>query len=98
MTLGSAPSGLSIKRGMEIAVHEINQQGGLLGKKLNIIVQDHALIRDALERIEFHQGLVKTYSPPFTPKRHDALEEKDYIMAKYDNRGRIIPVKNPVPD
>ena len=42
MTLGSAPSGLSIKRGMELAVLEINQQGGILGKKLDIMVRDHA--------------------------------------------------------
>ena len=41
MTLGSAPSGIAIKRGMELAMDEINQKGGLLGKKLSIKVCDH---------------------------------------------------------
>ena len=28
-----------------------------------------------------HEGLVKTYAPPFTANRHDALDQGDYIMA-----------------
>jgi tripartite ATP-independent transporter DctP family solute receptor len=58
---------------------------------------DRSAVRDALERIEFHEGLVKEYSPPFTPKRHDALDQSDFIMAKYDRRGRIVPVTEKFP-
>ena len=38
----SAPSGLAIKRGMELAVVELNLKGGVLGKKLSIIVRDNS--------------------------------------------------------
>ncbi len=41
MTLGSAPSGKAIKRGMELAIDEINRRGGVLGKILRIRVRDH---------------------------------------------------------
>jgi len=42
LAAGSALAGISIKRGMEIAVDEINQRGGLLGKKLRIIVRNNS--------------------------------------------------------
>jgi tripartite ATP-independent transporter DctP family solute receptor len=38
----SALSGLAIKRGIQLAITEINQQGGLLGKKLRLIVKDNS--------------------------------------------------------
>jgi tripartite ATP-independent transporter DctP family solute receptor len=38
----SALSGLAIKRGIQLAISEINQQGGLLGKKLRLIVRDNS--------------------------------------------------------
>ena len=37
----AAPAGLAIKRGMEQAVMEINQRGGVLGKPLKVIARDH---------------------------------------------------------
>jgi len=49
-------------------------------------------IRDALERIESYDGLVKEYSPPFTTKMHDALNHNDFIMARYNRNGHIVPV------
>jgi C4-dicarboxylate-binding protein DctP len=55
---------------------------------------ERPLIRDALEQIGSHEGLVKTYSPPFTQNRHDALDQSDFLMAKYNNQGHIIPVEN----
>jgi tripartite ATP-independent transporter DctP family solute receptor len=42
LVAGSALSGLSIKRGMQIAINEINQNGGLLGKQLRLIVKDNS--------------------------------------------------------
>ena len=33
--------GVAIKRGVELAVDEINKKGGLLGRPLNIILKDH---------------------------------------------------------
>ena len=53
---------------------------------------DRPAIRDALERLDFYHGLVRDYSPPFTPQRHDALDANDFIMACYDHHGLIVPV------
>jgi branched-chain amino acid transport system substrate-binding protein len=41
MTGDFAKSGVSIWRGMVLAVDEINESGGLLGRKLQIFVKDH---------------------------------------------------------
>ncbi len=40
-------------------------------------------IRQGLYAIDTHQGLIKTYSKPFSPDNHDALNEHDYIMVHY---------------
>ncbi|MEO5360470.1 MAG: DctP family TRAP transporter solute-binding subunit [Nitrospirota bacterium] len=53
---------------------------------------DRAKIRDAMEEIQHYKGLTKTFSPPFTEQRHDALDEKGYFMAVFDNNGAIIPI------
>jgi len=42
MSLASSRTGLAIKRGMEMAVAEINGAGGLLGMPVRILVMDHA--------------------------------------------------------
>ncbi len=39
---GSSSSGYSIKRGVQIAVNEINSNGGVLGKKLRLVSKDHS--------------------------------------------------------
>jgi branched-chain amino acid transport system substrate-binding protein len=52
---------------------------------------DRSAVRDALEHIESYQGLVKTYACPFTPQKHDGLDQNDFIMAKYDSNGHIVP-------
>lgn len=40
-------------------------------------------IRQGLYAIDTHQGLIKTYTRPFSPDQHDALDENDYIMVRY---------------
>jgi branched-chain amino acid transport system substrate-binding protein len=49
-------------------------------------------IRDGFYKIGEYKGLIKTYSKPFSPTNHDALNENDYIMVKYDG-AQIVPVK-----
>jgi branched-chain amino acid transport system substrate-binding protein len=51
-------------------------------------------VRDALERLEPHDGLVKRYAPAFTPERHDALLAEDYMMAVWQG-GRLVPAPQP---
>lgn len=52
---------------------------------------DRRAVRDAMENLGRHEGLVRTYDPPFTPERHDALTEDDYRMARFAAGGRIVP-------
>lgn len=41
LSMGGKTVGLAIKRGVELAVNELNARGGLLGKKLVLIAKDH---------------------------------------------------------
>lgn len=52
---------------------------------------DREQVRAALERIDRHEGLVRTYNPPFTPDRHDALDTSDFHMSRYTVSGAIVP-------
>lgn len=44
LSTGSKSSGLAIKRGVELAIDEINANGGILGKKVYAIAKDHKTI------------------------------------------------------
>lgn len=48
-------------------------------------------VRDALEKVPEHDGLIKTYRPPFTPSRHEALGLEDLHMARYRADHVIVP-------
>lgn len=49
-------------------------------------------IRQALERLESHVGLVKTYAPPFTADRHDALGSDSFFLTQYEG-STLVPVQ-----
>lgn len=49
-------------------------------------------IREGYYKIDEHKGLIKTYKKPFSPANHDALNENDYIMVKYQGE-QIVPLK-----
>ena len=51
---------------------------------------DGAKIRDALENLGEHHGLIKNYKRPFTAEEHDALTENDYILVTWRG-GKIVP-------
>jgi branched-chain amino acid transport system substrate-binding protein len=54
---------------------------------------DADAIRTALENLKApYEGLIKTYSRPFTPDNHDALTPDDYIMVHYEG-DKVVPVK-----
>src|SRR2546423_8648064 len=50
---------------------------------------DGGKVRDALENLGEHRGLIKTYRRPFTPEEHDALTENDYILVTW-RQGKIV--------
>jgi branched-chain amino acid transport system substrate-binding protein len=49
-------------------------------------------IRTALESLDSHEGLIKTYDKPFDAANHDALGPDDYIMVRYEGE-EIVPVE-----
>jgi branched-chain amino acid transport system substrate-binding protein len=55
---------------------------------------DGPAVRDALERLEPYDGVVKRYAPAFTPTDHDALRAEDYLMAVWQG-GRLVPAPQP---
>jgi len=52
---------------------------------------DRAEIREALERVPSHDGLVRDYRPPFTSTRHEALTPTELLMARYRDDGVLVP-------
>ena len=66
----------------------------ILGKAISLAnTTDRAAVRNALERVKVHDGLVKHYAPPFTPTRHEALGPAELLMARYREDGVIVPVE-----
>ena len=52
---------------------------------------DGRAIRDGYYKIDHYDGLIKSYTKPFSPEQHDALNEHDYVWAQFiDNQ--IVPV------
>jgi branched-chain amino acid transport system substrate-binding protein len=65
----------------------------ILAKAIQIAgTTDRAAIRNALEQVKVHDGLVKSYAPPFTATRHEALGTSELLMARYREDGVIVPV------
>ena len=55
---------------------------------------DRSAVRDALERVGTHHGLVKDYAPPFAPARHEALGPEQLLMARYRADGVLVPAQD----
>jgi branched-chain amino acid transport system substrate-binding protein len=54
---------------------------------------DGAKIREGFYAIDKYEGLIKTYTKPFTPQNQDALAASDYIFT-YFNGDEILPLTN----
>lgn len=52
---------------------------------------DRPAIRDALEHLPVHEGVVKRYAPAFSATDHDALKLPDVVLCRFDARGRVVP-------
>jgi branched-chain amino acid transport system substrate-binding protein len=53
---------------------------------------ERSAVRDALETLDRHAGVMADYHPPFTPDRHDALGPASFQLARYNHRGQVVPV------
>jgi branched-chain amino acid transport system substrate-binding protein len=49
-------------------------------------------VRTGFYGIETYDGLIKTYTKPFTPESHDAISSSDYIFTRFVE-GEILPVQ-----
>lgn len=67
---------------MQLLALAINKAGSTDGDK----------IRQALYEIGPYRGLIKNYTKPFSSDTHDALNENDYIMVRYEG-DQIVPAK-----
>lgn len=54
---------------------------------------DRPAIRDALERVGTYAGVIRTYAPPFTPTRHEALDPGVLRLARYNKAGFIVEAR-----
>lgn len=52
---------------------------------------DGPAIRQGFYAIDSYEGLIKTYSQPFSPDMHDALGPDDYVFTRFVD-GSIVPV------
>lgn len=52
---------------------------------------DRDALRRALERIDRHAGLVRTYVRPFGPGDHEALDRHQASLARFDRNGFLQP-------
>ena len=67
--------------GMQLAALAIAKAGSTNGPA----------VREGFYKIDRYEGLIKTYTNPFSPTVQDALNENDYVWAQFiDNR--ILPV------
>jgi len=71
MSSGSARSGLAIQRGAEIAIQEINAEGGVLGRSMQLVVKDHrgnpARGADNIKTFSAMDGVVAVLGTLHTP-------------------------------
>ncbi|MBF0270621.1 MAG: TRAP transporter substrate-binding protein DctP [Magnetococcales bacterium] len=52
---------------------------------------DRRGVRDALEKLPRHDGMIRRHEPPFDVQRHDALGIGDYRLGRLTPDGRIVP-------
>ncbi|WP_268895517.1 ABC transporter substrate-binding protein [Grimontia sedimenti] len=84
---GSAISGLSIRRGIELALEEINANGGILGKQVKLVARDNSMVPSrGLDNIEVFSKLPNLLavfsgiSSPVVLAELDMLHERKILM------------------
>lgn len=64
----------------------------ILAKAINLAGStDRTKVRDALEKVRNHQGVIKFYKAPFTATQHEALGPDELLMARFRKDGVLIP-------
>lgn len=66
----------------------------ILARAINLAgSSERSKIRDALEKVPEHRGLIKLYNPAFTPTRHEALGPDELLMVRFDKNGVLLPAQ-----
>lgn len=55
---------------------------------------DGPKIRQGFYAIDRYDGLIKSYSKPFTAQNHDAIGPGDYLFTFFNKAGEILPLSN----
>ena len=64
----------------------------ILAKAVSVAgTTERSAVRNALENVPAHQGLVRNYAPAFTATRHEALDQQQLLMARYRADGVLVP-------
>lgn len=53
------------------------------------VTTDRAAVRNAMENLDTHPGLVRTYQRPFSPANHEGLERKQLFIARFAADGGL---------
>jgi branched-chain amino acid transport system substrate-binding protein len=56
---------------------------------------ERAAIRNALEKLGTHEGLVRSYRRPFSASNHEALDRTQMFMTRFDSDGNLKPIGRP---
>lgn len=51
---------------------------------------ERSAVRDALEQLDRFDGAVRSYQPPFSRERHDALNPSDLYFGRIDTNGLLV--------
>jgi len=91
----------SVQKASPLRVDDIKSPAGvahaydaihILARAINLAGStDRSRIRDALEKIPRHRGLVKNYAPPFTASNHEALSKHELMMTRFRADGVLVP-------
>lgn len=64
----------------------------ILAKAIDLAgTSEHEKVRDALEKVGQHRGLIKLYRPAFSAERHEALGPEELLMTRYRQDGVLVP-------
>jgi len=65
----------------------------ILARAINLAGStDRAKVRDSLEQVRNYNGLVRKFDRPFTPERHEALQQSDLFFARFRADGVLVPI------
>jgi len=53
---------------------------------------DRKSVRDAMERLGSYAGLVRNYARPFSPQNHEALDQSQVFLARFEKDGSLAKV------